>query len=145
MDDASARTTNVRQIVPLLNVSDMAEALAFYADGLGFRITNQWVPDGVLRWCLLELDGVSLMIQQNWREGEGPFRAQAPMGQGVSLCIMCQDALTVWRDAKRRGLTPDQPFVGNGLWVVSFRDPDGYRLDFESPADAAEETVYEGD
>jgi hypothetical protein len=26
--------------------------------------------------------------------------------------------------------------------VTSFVDPDGYRLDFESPTDAEEETVY---
>ncbi len=25
---------------------------------------------------------------------------------------------------------------------VAFSDPDGYRLDFESPADAPEETTY---
>jgi hypothetical protein len=30
--------------------------------------------------------------------------------------------------------------VGNGLWVVSLTDPDGYRLDFESPTDAPEGT-----
>lgn len=32
--------------------------------------------------------------------------------------------------------------MGNGLWVTSVQDPDGYRLDFESPTDVAEETVY---
>ena len=34
------------------------------------------------------------------------------------------------------------PFVGNNLWVTSFRDPDGYRIDFESPSDVPEETEY---
>jgi lactoylglutathione lyase len=145
MDDAATRTANVRQVVPLLNVSDMAASLAFYVDGLGFRITNQWVPEGVLRWCWLELDGIALMIQQTWADGVGPSKPPGPVGQGVSLCIMCQDALAVWRAARKRGLSPDRPFVGNTLWVVSFRDPDGYRLDFESPTDAPEESVYEGD
>ena len=28
------------------------------------------------------------------------------------------------------------------VWVTSFTDPDGYRLDFESPTDIPEETVY---
>jgi hypothetical protein len=34
--------------------------------------------------------------------------------------------------------------VGNGLWVTSVKDPDGYLLDFESPTDTPEETVYSG-
>ena len=37
-----------------------------------------------------------------------------------------------------------RPFVGNGLWVTTVVDPDGYRLDFESPTEEAEETVYGG-
>jgi hypothetical protein len=28
------------------------------------------------------------------------------------------------------------------MWVVVFTDPDGYKLDFESPTDAPEETEY---
>jgi len=43
-----------------------------------------------------------------------------------------------------RGVSATRPFVGNGLWVTSVRDPDGYRLDFESPTDVPEETVYSG-
>jgi hypothetical protein len=34
--------------------------------------------------------------------------------------------------------------VGNGSWVTALKDPDGYELYFESPTDAAEETVYSG-
>jgi lactoylglutathione lyase len=145
MDDAGARTANVRQMVPLLNVADMAASLAFYVDGLGCRMTNQWAPEGRLRWCWLALGDAAVMIQQSWKEGEGPWVPPGPMGQGVSFCVMCDDALAIWRDARAKGLAPDRPFVGNGLWVTSFRDPDGYRLAFESPTDVAEETVYEGD
>ena len=36
------------------------------------------------------------------------------------------------------------PFVGNGLWVTSVTDPDGYHLYFESPTEVPEETIYEG-
>jgi hypothetical protein len=41
-----------------------------------------------------------------------------------------------------RGAAAKRPFVGNALWVTSVRDPDGYHLDFESPTDVAEDTVY---
>ena len=34
------------------------------------------------------------------------------------------------------------PFVGNQLWVTTLVDPGGYQIDFESPTDAPEETIY---
>ena len=36
-------------------------------------------------------------------------------------------------------------FVGNNMWVAILTDPDGYKLDFESPTDVPEETVYSAD
>ncbi len=54
---------------------------------------------------------------------------------------MCEDALALYREFKSRGIqTRQRPFVGNRLWVVSIADPDGYRIDFESPTDVPEET-----
>jgi lactoylglutathione lyase len=55
---------------------------------------------------------------------------------------MCEDALAIYREFGSRGIAISRPFVGNGLWVASVTDPDGFRLDFESPADAPEETLY---
>jgi hypothetical protein len=63
------------------------------------------------------------------------------LGQGVSICFMCADAIAIYHDAIANGLAPARPYVGNGLWVTSFTDPDGYRLDFESPTDVPEETI----
>ena len=58
------------------------------------------------------------------------------------MCSMCADAIAVYHEARARGLDATRPFVGNNLWVTSFTDPDGYRLDFESPTDVPEGTVY---
>jgi hypothetical protein len=55
---------------------------------------------------------------------------------------MCTDAIALYHDFIARGVAVKRPFVGNGLWVTSVRDPNGYRLDFESPTDVPEETVY---
>ena len=57
---------------------------------------------------------------------------------------MCADAIALYHAFTARGVTAKRPFVGNGLWVTSVQDPDGYRLDFESPTDVPEETEYEG-
>jgi lactoylglutathione lyase len=55
---------------------------------------------------------------------------------------MCADAVAVYHNAIARGLAVSRPFVGNRLCVTSLTDPDGYRLDFESPTDVAEGTIY---
>jgi predicted enzyme related to lactoylglutathione lyase len=65
------------------------------------------------------------------------------VGEGVSVCFQCEDALAIYRAATEHGIKVRRnPFVGNGMWVVPFSDPDGYRFDFESPTDVPEETEY---
>jgi catechol 2,3-dioxygenase-like lactoylglutathione lyase family enzyme len=133
---------NIRQAVPFFSVKDIEASLQYYVDGLGFKTTKRWELEGRIRWCWLELDRVAVMLQEYFKDGRQGSAPGGVLGQGVCLCFMCADAIAVYHQAKARGLTPARPFVGNGLWVTSFRDPDGYRLDFESPTDAPEETVY---
>jgi lactoylglutathione lyase len=82
------------------------------------------------------------MLQEFWKDGQPGGAPPGPLGQGVSICFMCADAIAIYHEALARGLAASRPFVGNGLWVTSLTDPDGYRLDFESPTDVPEETVY---
>lgn len=133
---------NVRQAVPFFNVKDIEASLRFYVDGLGFMIARSWEPDGRMRWCWLELGGASIMLQQYWKDERPGGWPDGPLGQGVSVCFMCADAIAVYHEARTRGLDAARPFVGNNLWVTSLADPDGYRLDFESPTDVSEGTIY---
>lgn len=135
---------NVKQAVPYFNVTDIDASLRFYVEGLGFVLKNQWTPEGRIRWCWLELGDVAVMLQEYWRDGQRGGAPTGPLGQGVSICFMCADALTIYKDLISRGVAAQRPYVGNGLWVTSVTDPDGYRLDFESPTDVAEDTVYSG-
>lgn len=131
---------NVREAVPFLRVTDMTASVRFY-EQLGFAITQRWEPDGSLRWCRIEQDGAGLMLQDFRAETGEVVRPAGTLGTGVSICFMCEDALAIHDAARARGLAPtDEPFVGNGLWVVPFTDPDGYRIDFESPTDVPEDT-----
>ncbi len=129
--------------VPFFNVTDIEASLRFYVDGLGFVVTNEWSPEGRIRWCWLELDKVALMLQEYWRDGRPCGAPEGPLSQGVSICVFCEDAIAIYRDLKSRGITVTRPFVRNGLWVASVTDPDGYRLEFESPTQDPEETVFE--
>jgi catechol 2,3-dioxygenase-like lactoylglutathione lyase family enzyme len=140
--DSIDRSANVQQAVPFFGVTDIDASLRFYVDGLGFTMTNRWSLEGRIRWCWLELGGAAVMLQEYWKDGRQGGGPAGPLGQGVSICFMCADAIAIYHDALSRGLTASRPFVGNNLWVTSLTDPDGYRLDFESPTDVPEETVY---
>jgi lactoylglutathione lyase len=140
MNVAAKTQTNVRQAVPFFRVSNIEQSLRFYVEGLGFQMTNRWVDDGKLRWCWLELGGAALMLQEFRKEGHDSWVPAGKVGEGVSICFQCQDALAIYRDASSRGIQASEPFVGNGLWTTLLSDPDGYKIEFESPTDVPEET-----
>lgn len=144
MSTDAVTAANVKQAVPFFGVKDIEASLAFYVDGLGFTLTNRWAPEGRIRWCWLELGGAALMLQEYWKDGRPAGAPTGTLGLGMSVCFMCADALAIYHQAKARGLAVDRPFVGNNLWDVGLRDPDGYHLHFESPTDVPEDTVYEG-
>jgi lactoylglutathione lyase len=131
---------NVQQSVPFFRVSNIQESLRFYADGLGFDMTNQWIDDGVLRWCWLQNGGAALMLQEFRKEGHDSWVPACKVGEGVSISFMCKDSIEIYKRAIAKGLNASKPVVGNGLWVTYLSDPDGYRIDFESPTDVPEDT-----
>ena len=141
MDTSPKVTSNVKQVVPFFMVSNLQESLRFYVDGLGFVMTKQWEQEGKIEWCWLEIGDAALMLQE-YRKGRRP---EGKLGQGVSLCFTCEDAIALYREFKSRGVDAKRPFVGNAMWVTSMEDPDGYRLEFESFTDVPEETVLDSD
>ena len=135
---------NVKQAVPFFGVSSMEASLQFYLEGLGCTMKYQWIDEGKLRWCWLEIGDAALMLQEFRTEGHDPWTPKGPLGQGVSICFMCEDAIALYHEFKSRGVDAKRPSVGNRLWVTPVIDPDGYKLFFESPTDAPEESEYTG-
>jgi lactoylglutathione lyase len=135
---------NVKQAVPFFNVTDIEASLRFYVDGIGFVRTTDWSPEGRIRWCWLRLGDAAIMLQEYWRDGRPGGAPAGPLGQGVSICFICADAVAIYHDLAGRGVAATRPFVGNGMWVTSVKDPDGYVLYFESETNVAEDSVYSG-
>jgi catechol 2,3-dioxygenase-like lactoylglutathione lyase family enzyme len=133
---------NIQQAVPFFAVVDIEASVRFYVDGLGFELTRRWIDEGKLRWCWLQRGGAAVMLQQFPTEGRDAWTPVGKVGVGVSIYFICTDALALYREFRTRGLNPSKPFVGNGMWITSLSDVDGYRLEFESVADAAEGTEY---
>jgi lactoylglutathione lyase len=130
---------NIRLTVPFFMVADMEASLRFYTEGLGFKLTNHWIPRKKIEWCWLERDAVALMLQ----EPRKPNPEQSGRkGAGFTIAYQCADALALYHEFSAKGIVLAEPFVGNGMWVVGLKDPDGYRLEFESMTDVPEETIY---
>lgn len=119
-------------------VTDIEISLEFYTKGLGFEVKVDWKPKGRIEWCWLEREGVAIMLQE-YRDG---FKPNEKLGQGVSMCFMCNDAVALYKEFLQKGISPQEPFVGNNLWVVQLADPDGYDICFESQTEVAEGTNY---
>ncbi len=131
---------NVKEVVPFLHVSSMEQSVRYYVDGLGFTMENKWVVDGKVRWCRLALGGAALMLQEFPKEGHDSWTPAGIVGEGVSLCFTCEDALAIYHEVRSRGIEASEPQVGNAMWVTEISDPDGYRLYFESETDTPEDT-----
>ncbi|MBB6143305.1 hypothetical protein HNQ77_001249 [Silvibacterium bohemicum] len=131
---------NVKQAVPFFCITDMDRSLRYYVDGLGFSRTNQWIVEEKIRWCWLQLGGAAIMLQTCGQKILDSMPPGSKLGLGVSIWFQCEDAIALYREFQSRGIEASEPEVGNGLWDTHLSDPDGYKLHFESPTGAPEET-----
>ena len=129
--------SNVKQAVPFFMIANMDSSLNFYVQALDFELKNKWEPNGKIEWCWLQLDNASIMLQE-YRNKPSTEK----LGEGVSIYFICEDALKIYNRIITSGLRASEPFVGNNMWVVELKDPDGYTIFFESPTDIPEETKY---
>ena len=142
MSAESNAEVNVRQAVPFFWVSSMEASLRFYVEGLGFAMKYQWEVEGKVRWSWLQIGDAALMLQEYRPQDLESAQIRGKFGNGVSIYFICKDALAIYREATARGIKVWEPFVGNHMWVVGMKDPDGYAIEFESWTDVPEETKF---
>lgn len=135
----SADAVQVHEVVPFLHPVSMEKSLAFYRDLLGFRIALSWPSPDDVRWCRLEHGHAALMLQEPGDLHRRP--PGTPLGQGMSLTFTCSNALAVYDAVVGAGVVAEEPMVGNHMWVVVLRDPDGCRIEFESSTLDPEEST----
>jgi catechol 2,3-dioxygenase-like lactoylglutathione lyase family enzyme len=120
----------------------MEQSLHYYVDGLGCQMTRHWLDDGKLRWCWLDFGAAALMLQEYRTEGHDSWTPDGKVGLGVTISFQCSDAIALYHAFKPKGIEVSRPFVGNGMWVITVIDPDGYRLEFESLTSVPDGTEY---
>ena len=139
MSNTLESKANVKQAVPFFMVKDMEASVNFYVKGLGFSMTENWINNGKIKWCWLVIDNVALMLQEY---DEKIIISKEKHGEGVEIFFICEDALAIYTQITSNGVSASEPFVGNKMWVVQVKDPDGYKISFESFTDVPEETKY---
>jgi uncharacterized glyoxalase superfamily protein PhnB len=122
----------VRQLKPLLAVSDIQRSVEFYRDRLGFTLTSEAKNEGKMFWCSMERGGSAIMLQQA-EEEDGPSEGR---GRGISLYFICDDADAIYADLTSRALQRSPPTIAYyGMKQVVVPEPDGYDICFESPVE----------
>lgn len=133
-------TIEVEGLTPLLEVYDMAEALHFYRDGLGFEIGGASdavdAPEGRHgQWCWLRLGGAKLMLNTAYDAGERPPErdpARQRAHRDTGLFLRCPDVDAAAEELRARGIEADGPRTAPyGMRQLWLRDPDGYQLCFQ--------------
>ena len=129
----------IEGLAPLLQVFDMRASIRFYRDVLGFTVSMRSPalsedPDHV-NWCLLELDGIQLMLNTAYDPEDQPSSPDPSRWSGHhDTCIYfgCSDVDTAYEYLRSKGLEPDPPKVAPyGMKQLYLTDPDGYGLCFQ--------------
>lgn len=129
---------DIRGMAPLLQVFDMAKAVRFYRDVLGFKLVNQSRPGDQFDWALLRFGGVELMLNTAYEQDQrppAPDPARVASHGDTCLFFGCEDLDGAYRHLRAQGLTVNEPKVAPyGMRQLYVTDPDGYGLCFQWPA-----------
>ena len=66
---SSSKNINVKKAVPFFRVHDIDKSVLYYMNGLGCQLMNQWIDNGKLRWCWLQLGDAAIMLEEFWKQG----------------------------------------------------------------------------
>lgn len=121
------------ELIPLLNVEDVARSIAFYASALGATLEAKWEEGGRIGWARVSFEGGKLMLNTPEAASSAERKGRAEFAD-VVLYLMCDDAPARRRQLKAAGIAVSgiqEQAYGNEEFAI--RDPDGYAIRFSSP------------
>ncbi len=129
---------DIEGVCPLLQVFDMPKAIAFYRDGLGFRVVATSRAGDDCDWALLRLNGAELMLNTAYEKHARPpvpDPARIRAHGNTALFFGCRDLDAAYAHLRARGFEVEQPVVRDyGMRQLALEDPDSYGLGFQSRA-----------
>ncbi len=131
----------INGMAPLLQVYDMPTAVRFYRDVFGFELISSSKPLSEnpidVHWCLLRLNGVEIMLNTAYDEGERPDqRDPARQGPHDDTCLYfgCANLDVAYEQLRALGVAAQPPRTAwYGMRQLNLRDPDGYALCLQHP------------
>jgi glyoxylase I family protein len=130
----------VRGVCALLQVFDMPTSVHFYRDVLGFEViaTSQREGDR-FDWGLLRLNDAEVMLNTAYEEADRPAvpeAARIAAHGDTTLYFGCPEVDAAYRHLRAHGVDAKEPKVAPyGMKQLYVRDPDGYLLCFQWPAE----------
>jgi glyoxylase I family protein len=133
-------TLKVEAFAPLIQVFDMPTSLAFYRGVLGFQVVMQSAPGEDFDWGLLRLGNIELLLNTAYEKEHRPPAANparvATHGD-TALFFGCRDLDAAYAHFRAKGIDVKEPSIASyGMKQLWFKDPDGYTVCFQWPADS---------
>jgi len=129
---------DIHGVAPLLQVFDMPVALHFYRDVLGFIVSASSEPGDNCNWCGLRLHSAEVMLNTAYeadRRPPGPDPARIASHGDTCLFFGCKDLDAAYQHLRAHGVDLNEPKAAPyGMRQLWFKDPDGYGLCFQWPA-----------
>jgi uncharacterized glyoxalase superfamily protein PhnB len=132
-------TMTLKNLIPMLNVSDIEASVEFYCEAFGFEVVSD--PEAIKhwRWATIRSGGTELMLSQT-ESGPGLDECADPQvstGWPSIFYFYPDDVARLYAEIIARGFepTPLQDTI-YGMREFSLRDPDGHMLSFGQDADA---------
>ena len=131
----------VQGVCALLQVFDMPTSVRFYRDVLGFEVVQTSPREGdQFDWGYLRLDNAQVMLNTAYEQDDRPSRPEAARiaAHGdTCLYLRCPDVDAAYQHLRAHGLEVPEPKVAPyGMKQLYLRDPDGYSLCFQWPAES---------
>lgn len=148
------RPIDVQSMAPLLWVFDMPASIAFYRDLLGFKIiaaapwsgeTQRWLRErhedtaDDFGWARLRLKTIEIMLNTLYEPQHRPAQAEperVKTQRDVTLYLSCRSVDEAYEYLRSKGVAAEPPATSYyGMKQLTIRDPDGYGICFQHPAD----------
>lgn len=129
----------IQGLCPLIQVFDMPQSLAFFRDLLGFEVVAQNRPGDDCDWVWLKTSGGELMLNTRYEKSHRPAaRVASWVAAHDDICFYLgtPGVDRTYAYLHDKGLDVQAPRVAPyGMKQLFLRDPDGYGLCFQWPAE----------
>lgn len=118
-----------KNLIPLLDVSNVETSILFYSEALGFKLEDQLTWNGKTDWALLKSGKAKVMLSQ----GSEVLANTEQIAPNSVLFFYPEDTEWLYSTLQSKGYTMTNVQKGqNGTKEFCLADPDGYVLWFSS-------------